>query len=62
MACKGSAKAMIQSGRSGWYLQVHTTGKIKAGDTIAVMPGKRITSIQMQNAFLLRKEKQKDLF
>ena len=62
MAYKGSAKAMIQSGRSGWYLQVHETGQIKAGDIIEVIPGKRITNIQMQNAFLLRKEKQKDLF
>jgi MOSC domain-containing protein YiiM len=62
MAYKGSAKAMIQSGRSGWYLQVHEIGQIKAGDIIEVIPGKRTTSIQMQNAFLSRKEKQKDLF
>lgn len=62
MGYKGSAKAMIQSARSGWYLQVNETGLIKAGDTIEVIPGRRTTHIAMQNAQLLRKESQKDLF
>ena len=61
MAYKGSAKAMIQSAKSGWYLQVNTPGVIKAGDRIEVKPGRREVSIENQNAFLLRKEQQKEL-
>lgn len=59
---KGSAKAMVQSGKCGWYLQVNQIGTIKAGDQIEVIPGKRHINIEMQNALLLRKELQKDLF
>lgn len=61
MAYKGSSKAMIQSGKSGWYLQVNQGGLIKAGDCITIIPGRRETSIQMQNAFLLRKDQQNEL-
>lgn len=61
MAYKGSSKAMIQSGKSGWYLHVNQGGWIKAGDCITVIPGRRETSIQMQNAFLLRKDQQNEL-
>ena len=59
---KGSAKAMVQSGKCGWYLQVNQVGAIKAGDQVEVIPGKRHINIEMQNALLLRKEQQKDLF
>ena len=59
---KGSAKAMVQSGKCGWYLQVNQVGTIKAGDQVEVIPGKRHINIEMQNALLLRKEQQKDLF
>jgi MOSC domain-containing protein YiiM len=62
MGYKGCVKAMIQSGKCGWYLQVNQAGQIKAGDTIQVTPGKRNINIAMQNALLLRKEQQKDLF
>jgi MOSC domain-containing protein YiiM len=62
MGYKGAAKAMIQSRRSGWYLKVHQGGSMKAGDQIIVTPGRRETNIDMQNAFLLRKEQQKNLF
>lgn len=61
MAYKGSSKAMIQSGKSGWYLQVNQGGMIKAGDIIKIIPGRRETSIQMQNAFLNRKHHQNQL-
>jgi MOSC domain-containing protein YiiM len=61
MAYKGSSKAMIQSGKSGWYLQVNQVGHIQAGDIITVIPGRRETSIKMQNFFLLRKDQQNDL-
>lgn len=62
MGYKGSAKAMVQSGKCGWYLQVNQAGQFKAGDTIQVTAGKRNINIAMQNALLLRKEQQKDLF
>lgn len=62
MKHKGAAKAMIQSARSGWYLQVNQPGTIRAGDLITVAPGRRETNIRMQNERLLRKEQQKDLF
>jgi MOSC domain-containing protein YiiM len=62
MAYKGAAKAMVQSGKCGWYLQVNQAGKIRAGDTIHVTPGSRQINIAMQNDLLLRKEQQKDLF
>ena len=53
---------MIQSARSGWYLQVNQSGVIRAGDSIVVTPGRRETNIKMQNQRLLQKEQQKDLF
>ena len=62
MGYKGSAKAMVQSGKCGWYLQVNQAGQFKAGDTIQVTAGKRNINIAMQNDLLLRKEQQKDLF
>ena len=58
---KAAGKAMVQSTHSGWYLQVNAPGTIKAGDAIQVTPGRRETSIEMQNAFLLRKDQQKEL-
>jgi MOSC domain-containing protein YiiM len=58
---KAAGKAMVQSAHSGWYLQVNTPGTIKAGDAIQVTPGRRETNIEMQNAFLLRKNQQKEL-
>ena len=62
MKHKGAAKSMIQSARSGWYLQVNQSGVIRAGDSIVVTPGRRETNIKMQNQRLLQKEQQKDLF
>lgn len=59
---KGSAKAMVQSGKCGWYLQVNQAGTIQAGNPIEIIPGKRHITIEMQNTLLLRKEQQKDLF
>ncbi len=61
MGYKAAGKAMLQSTYSGWYLQVNTPGTIKAGDEIQVTSGRRETSIEMQNAFLLRKNQQKEL-
>ena len=39
MGYKGAAKAMLQSGFSGWYLRVNQTGVLSAGAEIQVLPG-----------------------
>jgi MOSC domain-containing protein YiiM len=59
---KGAAKAMVQSGYSGWYLRVLKTGLVSAGATIKLIPGPRNTSIAQQNQNLLMKRNQKDLW
>lgn len=57
MGNKSCAKQMIQRGYSGWYMRVLKVGKIKAGDTITVIPGPREVSIAQQNTNLLGKSK-----
>lgn len=57
MGNKFCAKQMIQRGYSGWYMRVIQTGKIKAGDSIKVVPGPRLVSIAQQNVALLGKPK-----
>ena len=59
---KGAAKAMVQSGYSGWYLRVLKAGTISAGEEIRLIPGPRDTSIAQQNQNLLLKRNQKDLW
>ena len=59
---KGAAKAMVQSGYSGWYLRVLKTGAVSAGSKIYLIPGPRNTSIAQQNQNLLIKRNQKDLW
>jgi len=59
---KGAAKAMVQSGYSGWYLRVLKTGLVSAGATLKLIPGPRNTSIAQQNQNLLVKRNQKDLW
>ena len=59
---KGAAKAMVQSGYSGWYLRVLKTGMVSAGEKIQLIPGPRDTSIAQQNRNLLAKRNQKDLW
>ena len=59
---KGAAKAMVQSGYSGWYLRVLKTGLVSAGATVKLIPGPRNTSIAQQNQNLLVKRNQKDLW
>jgi MOSC domain-containing protein YiiM len=49
MGWSAAAKAMIQSGYSGWYLKVIQTGKVSAGDAIVVIPGERKLSIKKQS-------------
>ena len=62
MKYKGAAKAMLQSGFSGWYLRVNQTGLLAAGATIAVSPGAREISIAEQNQNLLGRRNQQDLW
>jgi MOSC domain-containing protein YiiM len=62
MKHKGAAKAMLQSGFSGWYLRVNQTGMLVAGAEIAVFPGERLTSIADQNKALFNRSNQKDLW
>ncbi len=40
-----AGKAMVQSGRSGFYLAVEQTGKLQAGETFILQAGTRQTSI-----------------
>lgn len=58
----GAAKAMLQSGFSGWYLRVNQTGALAAGAEITVLPGQRLTSIADQNQALFNRGNQKDLW
>lgn len=62
MRYKGAAKAMLQSGFSGWYLRVIKTGALAAGAHIELIPGSRETSIAQQNQKLLNNRNQKDLW
>jgi MOSC domain-containing protein YiiM len=62
MKYKGAAKAMLQSGFSGWYLRVNQTGTLAAGAEINVLPGQRLTSIADQNLSLFNRGNQKDLW
>ena len=62
MGYKGAAKAMLQSGFSGWYLRVNQTGVLSAGAEIQVLPGQRLTSIADQNLALFNRGNQKNLW
>ena len=62
MDYKGAAKAMLQSGFSGWYLRVNQTGTLAAGAAIQVLPGQRLTSIADQNQALFNRGEQKNLW
>lgn len=59
---KGASKAMLQSGFSGWYLRVLSTGALSAGAQITVIAGSRNISIAQQNQKLLNNRNQKDLW
>jgi MOSC domain-containing protein YiiM len=62
MEYKGAAKAMLQSGYSGWYLRVNKTGTLAAGALITITPGQRLTSIADQNKAILNRGNQKNLW
>lgn len=48
MGWSGAAKAMVNSGFSGWYLRVLKPGIISAGNLITVLPGTRTLTIKQQ--------------
>ena len=50
-----ASRAMLQSGKSGWYLKVHRSGFIQSGDWVEVIKGKAKISIQEQNRLLYQK-------
>jgi MOSC domain-containing protein YiiM len=62
MKYKGAAKAMLQSGSSGWYLRVNRVGMLTAGTEIKLIPGERLTSIADQNQALFNRGNQKNLW
>jgi MOSC domain-containing protein YiiM len=62
MRYKGAAKAMLQSGFSGWYLRVNQIGTLSAGAEIQVLPGERLTSIADQNKALFNRGNQKNIW
>jgi MOSC domain-containing protein YiiM len=62
MRHKGSAKAMLQSGYCGWYMRVITPGKLMAGSTINLLPGKQETAIADQVRAILKRDIQRDLW
>lgn len=62
MKYKGASKAMLQSGKSGWYLRVIRPGMLSAGANITLTPGQRITSIASQNQALFNRGHQQDLW
>jgi MOSC domain-containing protein YiiM len=62
MGYKGAAKAMLQSGFSGWYLRVNQSGTLSAGAEIQVIAGQRLISIANQNQTLFKRGNQKDLW
>ena len=62
MRYKGAAKAMLQSGYCGWYMRVITPGKLMAGSTINLLPGKQETAIADQVRAILKRDIQRDLW
>ncbi len=62
MGYKGAAKAMLQSGFSGWYLRVNQVGFLNAGADIQLIPGRQEISIAAQNNALLNRNQQKNLW
>jgi MOSC domain-containing protein YiiM len=62
LSFKGAAKAMLQSGFSGWYLRVNQGGILAAGSSIQQIAGPQETSIAAQNIALLNRNNQQNLW
>jgi len=61
MGFKHASKMMVQSGFTGFYLEVLQPGTIAAGDTFHVIPGARELTIEESHR-LRSRGKQRDLF
>lgn len=56
-----AAKMMVQSGFTGFYLEVLQTGTVAAGDSIRIIPGAREVTVEEMHRLRTR-GKQRDLF
>lgn len=56
-----AAKMMVQSGFTGFYLEVLETGTVAAGDTIRIVPGAREVTVEQMHRLVTR-GRQRDLF
>ena len=56
-----AAKMMVQSGFTGFYLEVLETGTVAAGDTIRIIPGAREVTVEEMHRLVTR-GKQRSLF
>ena len=61
MGFNHATKMMVQSGFTGFYLEVLQTGTVGAGDTFRVVPGAREVTIEELHRLMTR-GKQKNLF
>ncbi len=61
MGFSHASKMMVQSGFTGFYLEVLQTGTVAAGDTIRVVPGAREVTIEELHRLMTR-GKQRNLF
>ena len=56
-----AAKMMVQSGFTGFYLEVLQTGTVAAGDTIRIIPGAREVTVEEMHRLITR-GRQRNLF
>ena len=49
-----AAKMMVQSGFTGFYLEVLETGRIAAGDTLRIIPGAREVTVEEMHRLKMR--------
>ena len=54
MGFKHAARMMVQSGYTGFYLEVLSTGQIAAGDAIRVVPGAREVTVEEMHRLITR--------
>jgi MOSC domain-containing protein YiiM len=55
LGSRTAARAMVQSGFSGWYLSVATGGALRAGDTVTLVPGPRLVSLVERQRQMFRR-------
>lgn len=55
MGFNQAAKMMVQSGYTGFYLEVMRTGILRAGDPVTVAPGERVITLLEQHRLTTRR-------